>query len=119
MDIEGEEVPVLRTAPAAALQRVTQLTVEFHDLLDPKKTPQAKATLDRLRSLGFQVFRFPWFTHGDVLLVNRAHVPLSALDRAGILFRYKFLRGARRFVRRQRGLPPQDCRPADAPAGTH
>ena len=57
LDIEGAEYEVLESVSHAALDRVGQLIVEFHDHCVPECTPgRTRAIIDRLRSAGFRVF---------------------------------------------------------------
>lgn len=100
MDIEGEEVEVLRTAPDEVLARVAQMTVEFHDFLDPASVPQIRAVIARLEQLGFYSLCFSFRTYGDTLFVNRNLVPLAMSQRFWLAARFKYLRGFSRFARR-------------------
>ena len=50
MDIEGEEIAVLLGADAALFDRVAQMTIEFHDFLDPASTPQIRSVIARMDS---------------------------------------------------------------------
>ena len=101
MDIEGEEVDVLLGAPAAALARVAQMTVEFHDFLDPSSVPRIRAVIQRMRGLGFHVVCFSFRSYGDVLFVNSRLVPLSLWQRLWLSVRFKYLRGLSRAASRQ------------------
>jgi FkbM family methyltransferase len=100
MDIEGEELAVLADAPADLFARVVQMTVEFHDFLDPKSLPAIRAVIARLRRLGFHAIRFSFRSYGDVLFINKTLAPLSLWQRAWITLRYKYARGLARIVRR-------------------
>lgn len=100
IDIEGEEVAVLNEAPQAALHRIAQLTVEFHDFLDPASLPGIRAAISRMRSLGFAAFKFSARSYGDMLFVNRALEPLSWADRAYLIAVHKYARGASRVLGR-------------------
>ena len=101
MDIEGEELEVLAGAPVELFERVAQMTVEFHDFLDPDSLPQVKAVIAHLKSLGFIAFRFSWHSHGDYLFINRALIPISYLQQFWIHLRYKYIRGMLRVLRRR------------------
>ena len=82
MDIEGEETAVLREAPALVLQRIVQITVEFHDFLDSTHVPRIEAILDRMRSLNFHIINISLRHHADVLCINTKALPLSMIARA-------------------------------------
>lgn len=100
MDIEGEEVDVLLQAPAALFSRVAQMTVEFHDFLDPSRARAIRSVIERMRGLGFHAVCFSFRTYGDMLFVNRNLVPLSGWDRAWLLLRFKYIRGLARVATR-------------------
>jgi FkbM family methyltransferase len=100
MDIEGEEVAVLRTAPAEIFARVAQMTVEFHDFLDAKSVPAIRAVMSRMKSLGFIAIRFSWNTYGDVLFVNQRLEPITIHRRIWLLARYKYVTGLCRILKR-------------------
>jgi FkbM family methyltransferase len=103
MDIEGEEVAVLERAPEAALRRVAQMTVEFHDFLDATSRPAIEQVLKRLGRLNFEVVCFSLKTYGDVLCLNRDYVRLSPWQRMWLRFRFKYGRGVGRMLRRSVG----------------
>jgi len=100
MDIEGEEVAVLRDAPNEILLKVAQLTVEFHDFLDPASTPAIIAVIKRMQSLGFHAIRFSWHSYGDLLFVNQRLERLSLWQRADLLIVHKYGRGFGRIAHR-------------------
>jgi FkbM family methyltransferase len=100
MDIEGEEVPVLQTAPAEVLQRIGQMTVEFHDFLDPSTLPAIRAVIARMKGLGFLAFKMSWHSYGDLLFVSRRQQPLSLLSRFYLSVPHKYGAGLGRILRR-------------------
>ena len=106
IDIEGEEVPILEQVDAADLTRVAQISVEFHDFLAPASLPRIKAVIARLEGLGFYAFRFSWRSYGDMLFINRRVLPLSRIARLWMLFRYKYVRGTWRAIRRSIWVTP-------------
>ena len=100
MDIEGEEVPVLRDAAPALFERIAQMTVEFHDFLDPSSLPAIRAVIDKIERLGFLAIKFSWRSHGDLLFVNQCLVPLSIWDQASLRIVQKYGKGIGRILRR-------------------
>ena len=100
MDIEGEEVAVLHDSSPEILQRVVQLTVEFHDFLDSTSIPGIRAAIKKMRGLGFLAIRFSWHTYGDLLFVNQQREPLSLWQRAGVTVVHKYGRGFARIAHR-------------------
>ena len=101
LDIEGSEIAALDGLSDRHLARIGQITAEFHDFCGYVTASQVDTAIARLRAAGFAIFPFSWHTRGDVLMVNQALHPLSALDRfrIGTLERYR--RGLRRVLRRQ------------------
>jgi FkbM family methyltransferase len=100
MDIEGEEVAVLREASPESLQRIAQLTVEFHDFLDGESVPAIRMVIDKMQRLGFFALRFSWHSYGDLLFVNRQLEPLLFWQRVGLIVFHKYGRGFGRIARR-------------------
>lgn len=100
MDIEGEELAVLSTASASAFDRIVQVTVEFHDFLDPQSLPEIRSVIARMETLGFATLRFSWRNYGDILFVNRNLVRITQSERLWMLARYKYVRGLVRLLRR-------------------
>lgn len=109
MDVEGAELDILLNEPAEVLCRIKQLTVEFHDFLDPASLPRVKQAIARMEALGFLAMRFSVSTHGDVLFLNRRFVEVGILKHYWCLFRFMLCRGAYRRIRRTfgaEGSPP-------------
>lgn len=103
LDIEGPESALLLATPAETLARIGQITVEFHDFLDPRLAPEVARAIGRLEGLGFAVFRFSR-DNSDLLLVNSARLPLGALSRAYLRYPYRLGRGLLRRLSRRLGL---------------
>jgi FkbM family methyltransferase len=100
MDIEGEEVPVLLDAAPKVFERVAQITVEFHDFLDPESLPAIRSVIDRLERLGFVAIRFSWRSYGDMLFVNKLLAPLWVWERVSLKVLHKYGRGIGRIIAR-------------------
>ena len=101
MDIEGAELPVLSDLAESFLrEKVAQIAIEFHDHIDKSALPQIRATIRRMKKLGFYCQRFSRFTFGDVLFVNRQLVDLSAVEIV-LLKIVKYQRGIFRMAGRQ------------------
>jgi FkbM family methyltransferase len=98
MDIEGAEFDVLASMNDLDLLRIRQLTIEFHDFLDPGLLSQVRIADERLRRLGFRRMKFTQFTNGDVLYIHPM-IRLSVLDRVAILMVGKYLAGLKRRLR--------------------
>lgn len=100
VDVEGAELEMLHTITDRTLQRIDQLTVEFHDFLDPGQAGEVRRVKQRLASAGFAEMAFST-DNKDVLFVNTAHVPFTAAHRAAIALFYKYPRGIRRNIQRR------------------
>jgi FkbM family methyltransferase len=103
MDIEGLEAPALLSIPAEILQKIGQITVEFH--CDPRfgraSRPEVEKAIRYLRANGFLSLNFSGTTLTDVLFVNRRLYQIPAWkgylwEMAG--WRPLWLRNLRRFV---------------------
>jgi len=100
IDIEGEELPLLQSTSAEALQRVAQISVEFEDY---HGEAAVCSVIRRMKSLGFWTVKFSWRNYGDVLFVNKKLEPLSLAQRANVIFIHKYGRGISRMVHRFTG----------------
>jgi FkbM family methyltransferase len=97
IDIEGEELALLQTASAEALQRAAQITVEFEDY---HGVAAIRSAIRRMKSLGFWTVRFSWRNYGDVLFVNKMMEPLGIIQRANVILVHKYGRGILRMMNR-------------------
>lgn len=104
LDVEGAELEILQRLPSDVLARIDQLTVEFHDFLDPSQADGVRRVKARLAAEGFDCLSFS-LDNTDVVFVNRASsLALTAARRAWLIARYKYPRGvARRVARTVRG----------------
>ena len=99
LDIEGAEIQVFNHLEDEwIVNKLIQITVEFHDFLDPTIVPEIKGIIKRFKRLGFYYFLFSR-TYGDVLFVNKSFIKLSLIDRL-IIFITKYERGISRILGR-------------------
>jgi FkbM family methyltransferase len=97
VDIEGAEISLFESVPDSGLLCIDQITVEYHDFLQPQLREAVHRADSRLRRLGFQRLKFS-LDRTDVLYLHpRLH--LGLMQKAIILARFKYGRGARRRVR--------------------
>lgn len=83
LDIEGAEFDLLQHTPDEVLERIDQVTIEFHDFLPAFAGKRLfETSRSRLESLGFECFVMTMRGHGDVLFLNRKQVRLSLVTRA-------------------------------------
>ena len=90
MDIEGAELDVLERVPAGLLERVKQLTIEFHQFVYPESRVRIEGVKKRFCNLGFWVVDFSRINY-DVLFVH-PDASLSPRVRASVLFEKYHLR---------------------------
>ncbi len=87
LDIEGAEFDLIASTPDQILQRINQITVEFHDF---KPAFRGRGLFEnaraRLQSMGFDCCNMAFRTHGDVLFLNRARLQLVAGQRVYFQF---------------------------------
>jgi FkbM family methyltransferase len=100
LDIEGAEFGVFDTASDDLLREIGQITVEFHDFLDPKLTPDVAAVVSRLESLGFAALRFTRYYHGDMLFLNRRIIDISDVELMWFRHAVRRIRGVGRLIER-------------------
>ncbi len=114
LDIEGAEFALFDAAGDEILRDIGQITVEFHDFLDPTLTPAVRAIVARLERLGFTAIRFTRHAHGDMLFVNRRFIDLSTIERLWFGHGVRTLRGLGRLL--ERGARPTPPASPDRPA---
>ena len=76
VDIEGIELEVL-TSLSPVLDRINQLTVEFHESIGMGNVKQVLETIDYLERFGFGVIRGSFFDYSDVLFLHPERLKLS------------------------------------------
>ena len=95
MDIEGAEVSVIQATPDDVLLCADQITVEFHDFVDPRMRVAVDKAIERLRALGFQLLQISHTDRSDLLFVN-PRLRLSKVTRAALIARYHWVHGGLR-----------------------
>lgn len=98
VDIEGAELAMFDTADDETLLRMDQITVEFHDFMDPDQTADAQRIIARLRKLGFWSIKFTHRFHGDVLFLNPERTGISRLEYLYARYVMRFTRGLGRMM---------------------
>ena len=98
VDIEGAELAMFDTADDETLLRMDQITVEFHDFMDPDQTADAERIMARLRGLGFWSIKFTRRFHGDVLFLNPERTGISRLEYLYAGYVMRFTRGLGRMM---------------------
>ena len=101
VDIEGAEFAMFGAASDDVLRRCDQITVEFHDFMDPRLTPAVEDVIARLRGLGFLALKFTRRFHGDVLFVDPARTGLGGAEFLYARHLLRPARGIRRILKRR------------------
>jgi FkbM family methyltransferase len=99
LDIEGAELDLLESVSDELLKIIEQITVEFHDFIDPSHRPRIRSILRRLRKHGFFIVNYSIRNHADILCVNDAAFGLSTSGKAQLLLS-NAKQAARRLARR-------------------
>jgi FkbM family methyltransferase len=107
LDIEGSEIPLLKMTPDDILERISQITVEFHDFINPEDLPRIHQIDQRLRALGFKRVKFSRGVWANCLFVNTHIQPFSQIDTAAAMIKGWAVPGMRRRLTKltRRGLP--------------
>lgn len=71
MDIEGAEIEVFETISDNVLEKINQITVEFHDFLWPEMHEDVESIKRKMKSKGFYVISFSIRNNGDVLFIRK------------------------------------------------
>lgn len=102
LDIEGAEVEVLASLSKNRLNRIAQISVEYHDFCGFVSPAAVDRSVERLRNSGFDYFRFSYSTRGDVLFVNRRYCRIGAAKKLELLTRHRaqlaIKKAARKFL---------------------
>lgn len=77
IDIEGSEIPLLKSLPDEELVKISQLSVEFHEFLDKALEKDTLQTIKRLENLGFLVVVYSAKKFADVLFINKHLIKLN------------------------------------------
>ena len=76
IDIEGLELELLTSLDQRTLNRINQLTVEFHESLGIGSSKEVLAIIERLESFGFGAVRGSFFDYSDVLFLHPERLQL-------------------------------------------
>jgi len=97
-DIEGAELAMFETASDEEISRIDQISIEFHDFLDPSQRGPVTSVFERLHRLCFWSLDFSK-NRMDVLFINQKRIPLSLTGKA-LLIATKYVRAFSRIVGR-------------------
>lgn len=100
VDIEGAEIDMFDAAHDTTLQKIKQITVEFHDFMYPDQIKDVRRQISRFKSLGFDCVVMTHRHHGDVWIVNRKALGLTVSKLLYFKFVKKYARGIGRILSR-------------------
>jgi FkbM family methyltransferase len=79
LDVEGAEIQAMKATSDSFLERIDQLSIEFHEFMFPSHRPEIAALSERLSRLGFTRVNFSWPHTSNVLFFRRRHLDVGAL----------------------------------------
>ncbi|NKB19934.1 MAG: FkbM family methyltransferase [Alphaproteobacteria bacterium] len=100
IDIESAEIAMFDSTDDETLRSIKQISIEFHDFMDPNLIEPVQRILQRMDVLGFHTFVFTRNFHGDVLFINPEHIELSGVQVFTFKHITKNLRGIQRILSR-------------------
>jgi len=100
IDIEGAEIEMFRSTTDETLSKIKQITIEFHDFIDPSTKSDVDGIIHRLETLGFLSISFNRKNRCDVLFLNSRYIKVSVP--VFIYYKYvlKYVRGIHRIFSR-------------------
>jgi len=96
IDIEGEEFNLLKDIDEKTLDKIHQITVEFHDFLWPELEKTADEIKKKLVSKGFYCVSFSLTNNGDILFVKKNKI--SFLNYTFLKYFLRYIMGFLRIV---------------------
>ena len=96
IDIEGEEFNLLKNIDEKTLDRIHQITVEFHDFLWPELEKTADEIKKKLVSKKFYCISFSLTNNGDVLFIKKNKI--SFLNYIFLKYFLRYIMGFLRMV---------------------
>lgn len=98
IDIEGAEIELFESIKKEILDRIDQITVEFHDFLWPELKPRVEAIKKKLTRWGYYCIPFSLTNNGDVLFVKKGLI--SKWQYYFIKHLLRYIMGVKRRVKR-------------------
>lgn len=100
LDIEGCELALLENTPDSILGNISQITVEFHDFMNPGDLPRIHAISDKLQSLGFVQIKYSRKCWSNCLYVNQNIRKFTPIDRLIAHYKGWIVSGIKRRITR-------------------
>ncbi|MCS4044987.1 FkbM family methyltransferase [Salinibacter ruber] len=99
IDIEGEEIKVIKSSIDTLTSRVKQISVEYHDFMDESLKKDVKKVDKMITQNGFERMKFST-NNGDILYWNKEYIEVGKVEYAMAIIIYKYLRGMKRIIER-------------------
>lgn len=99
IDIEGEEIKLIRGSIDTLTSCVKQISVEYHDFMDESLKKDVKKVDRMIRKNGFGRMKFST-NNGDILYWNKNYIEVGKVEYAIAIVIYKYLRGMKRIIKR-------------------
>lgn len=71
VDVEGAEIDILKNLSGQTLEKIDQLTIEFHDFLEPTLLPEVESIITQLEKAGFLYLGFDYPRHENTLFIRK------------------------------------------------
>jgi FkbM family methyltransferase len=98
VDIEGAELELFENFSIEFLEKIRQVTIEFHDHLNIGDIPRIKSIIKKMKKNGFYVLNFSHFTYGDIMMINKKHINVTILHRIKFIV-FKYSVGIKRYLK--------------------
>jgi FkbM family methyltransferase len=79
LDVEGAEIRAIKATSDSFLERIDQISIEFHEFMFPSHRPEIAALNSRMGRLGFTRVNFSWPHTSNVLFFRRRRLEVGAL----------------------------------------
>ena len=100
IDVEGAEIDILLAVDEILMDRISQISVEFHEKqFDTiKEIPKINAVINQLKSYGMFVINFTKPHYSDVLIVNLNHIPINIFKRFILILYFEYILASYRIL---------------------
>jgi FkbM family methyltransferase len=88
IDIEGAEIEVLNNVSDDILNKINQITIEFHDFLWPETKKEVEKIKTKIKKIGFYCISFSLTNNGDVLFIKKNSISFFSYLYLKYLLRY-------------------------------
>ena len=98
MDIEGAEIDVLMSIDEILIDRISQMTVEFHEkqFITENEICRIKSVINKMRRYGMYCINFTKPRYTDVLFINLNHISLNIVKQLILILFFEIIVGSYR-----------------------